>query len=442
MEPTTDDRLEQAITAHQEGRLDEAVHLYQKILESQPTNFDANKNLSILFYKLGRLDEAEVSLKKTIELKPDFIEAYYDLANTLYQLDRLDEAEKNFKKVIELKPDHIEAYYNLGVIFVKLEDNQKAKSFYEKVIKINPNHEKALINLAETFLRLGEFEKYWDYFIKYLQLKSNEAVSKANLQNVIPKLVKKLQKQNRIPTFFDNAVLSQLTGKKNNEFDFCDIFEKGLLSKEKRFVSYSSRIKSQLEVKSENKLYRGLPYLLSQGAHSTIKWKEIDLCKTNFDLVIYSMILQEVKPDTIIELGSGLGGSAIWLADTASALGLKTHIYSYDINKPSINHKNVTFIEYDLNNMNKQNLPPCSELFKGKKILIEDAHVNLKNILDLFDTILKEDDYLMIEDSDKKHDVISKFLIERESKYRLDQFFLDFFGRNVTCCSNSIFKIY
>ena len=273
-------------------------------------------------------------------------------------------------------------------------------------------------------------------------MKSNEAVSKANLQNVIPKLVKKLQKQNRIPTFFDNAVLSQLTGKKNNEFDFCDIFEKGLLSKEKRFVSYSSRIKSQLEVKSENKLYRGLPYLLSQGAHSTIKWKEIDLCKTNFDLVIYSMILQEVKPDTIIELGSGLGGSAIWFADTASALGLKTHIYSYDINKPSINHKNVTFIEYDLNNMNKQNLPPCSELFKGKKILIEDAHVNLKNILNLFDTILKEDDYLMIEDSDNKHDVISKFLIEKESKYRLDQFFLDFFGRNVTCCSNSIFKIY
>ena len=66
----------------------------------------------------------------------------------------------------------------------------------------------------------------------------------------------------------------------------------------------------------------------------------------------------------------------------------------------------------------------------------------MKNILNLFDTILKEDDYLMIEDSDNKHDVISKFLIEKESKYRLDQFFLDFFGRNVTCCGNSIFKIY
>ena len=56
--------------------------------------------------------------------------------------------------------------------------------------------------------------------------------------------------------------------------------------------------------------------------------------------------------------------------------------------------------------------------------------------------ILKKDDYLMIEDSDNKHDVISKFLIEKEPKYRLDQFFLDFFGRKITSYSKSIFKIY
>ena len=48
----------------------------------------------------------------------------------------------------------------------------------------------------------------------------------------------------------------------------------------------------------------------------------------------------------------------------------------------------------------------------------------------------------MIEDSDNKHDVISKFLIEKEPKYRLDQFFLDFFGRKITSYSKSIFKIY
>jgi hypothetical protein len=104
-------------------------------------------------------------------------------------------------------------------------------------------------------------------------------------------------------------------------------------------------------------------------------------------------------------------------------------------------HKKVTFIEHDLNEINKENKLPFWEHFKGKKIITEDAHVNLKNILHLFDTILKKDNYLIIEDSVKsKKAVISNFMNEKESKYKLDKFFLDFFGTNITGCVNSIFK--
>ena len=34
------------------------------------------------------------------------------------------------------------------------------------------------------------------------------------------------------------------------------------------------------------------------------------------------------------------------------------------------------------------------------------------------------------------------FVYENRSKYQLDQFFLDFFGTNVTCSKNSIFKVF
>tara|TARA_B100000787_G_C16062302_1_gene236100 strand:- start:197 stop:661 length:465 start_codon:yes stop_codon:yes gene_type:complete len=154
------------------------------------------------------------------------------------------------------------------------------------------------------------------------------------------------------------------------------------------------------------------------------------------------MILQDVKPDVIIELGSGDGGSAIWLADIARALGLDTHVYSYDINKPNLSHERVTFIEYDLMKINQQSKPPCWESFLGGKLLIEDAHVNLKNVLNLFDNILSKDDYLIVEDSDAKQEIIKDFAGEKEPKYKLDQFFLDFFGKNITCSKNSIFKVF
>ena len=154
------------------------------------------------------------------------------------------------------------------------------------------------------------------------------------------------------------------------------------------------------------------------------------------------MILQDIKPNVIIELGSGEGGSAIWFADMARALGLDTHVYSYDIKKPNIYHEQVTFIEYDLMKINQNSKLPYWEFFLGKKLLIEDAHVNLDNVLNLFDNILIKDDYLIVEDSDAKQEILRDFAIEKEPKYKLDQFFLDFFGKNITCSRNSIFKVF
>ena len=223
---------------------------------------------------------------------------------------------------------------------------------------------------------------------------------------------------------------------------FCDIFEDGQSSKENRFISFSERVKALSALMPTGRLFDGIPFASSQGIHSLIKWKEHCLYKTSSDLVLYWMILQDIKPDVIIELGSGEGGSAIWFADMARALGLDTHVYSYDIKKPKIYHEQVTFIEYDLMKINQNSKPPYWEFFLGKKLLIEDAHVNLDNVLNLFDNILIKDDYLIVEDSDAKQEILRDFAIEKEPKYKLDQFFLDFFGKNITCSRNSIFKVF
>ena len=53
-----------------------------------------------------------------------------------------------------------------------------------------------------------------------------------------------------------------------------------------------------------------------------------------------------------------------------------------------------------------------------------------------------KDDYLVVEDSDNKQEIIRDFAATKEPKYKLDQFFLDFFGKNITCSKNSIFKVF
>ena len=75
--------IQQAVTVHQEGKLEEAEKLYREILKTNPNHLDANNNLGVLLKDTGRLDEAEASYKKAIELKPDYAEAYNNLGITL-----------------------------------------------------------------------------------------------------------------------------------------------------------------------------------------------------------------------------------------------------------------------------------------------------------------------------------------------------------------------
>ena len=466
---TIEETFNLAVKNHQEGKTDIAQELYDKILEIDPNYTNALSNLSVIFFGLGDYKKAIIFLEKAIKINPNYADAHNNLGVLAVKVGNIHKAKKCHEKAIEINPNYADAHCNLGVIFQKLEEHQKAKSCYEKAIEIDPNHVDTHYNLGLLFKDLGETQKAIHCYEKVIginpnhinahnnlgvifqkleehqkaiHLKSKDIVSNAKLENVIPRFIKKLQNQNGIPTFFDNAVNFHLTKKMNPDYDFCEIFEKVQNSKENRFVSHSTRIKDASKSEPNNKSHQEPLFLSSQGTHSLIKWKEKPLYKTAFDLVIYSMILQEVKPDVIIELGSGLGGSAIWLADTASMLGLDTHVYSFDINKPMFKHNKVTFIEQDLTKINLKNKPQYWELFNGKKVIIEDAHVNLKDILNLFDSIIRKDDYLIIEDSNKKQNIISNFSNEKEPKYKLDQFFLDFFGTNITCCTNSIFKCY
>jgi len=422
-------------------RLDEAVSHYHKAIDLKPDSAEAHNNLGVSLRGLGNHEEAVTSYHNALAVKPDYPDAHYNLGLALHDLGRLEEAVASYRKALTLKPDYAEAHYNLGNALKDQGKLDEAEASYRQAIENDANMGNAYLNLGQILIQLGKLEESYDIQIKGLELTSIETVSDSNLEAVIPKFVKKMQQQNGIPAFFDNYVNMHLTQKPNSPADFCRIFEEGQLSKENRFVLFSQRVKTIPESMPSGRLFGGIPFYSSQGIHSLIKWKEHSLYKATFDLVLYWMIIQEVKPDVIIELGSGEGGSAIWLADMARALGLDTHVYSYDINKPKLNHERVTFIEYDLTEINQQSKPPYWEFFLGKKIVIEDAHVNLKNVLYLFNNILNKDDYLIIEDSDAKQEIIGDFANEKEPKYKLDQFFLDFFGTNITCSKNSIFKV-
>tara|TARA_Y100001951_G_C11225919_1_gene231692 strand:- start:27 stop:839 length:813 start_codon:yes stop_codon:yes gene_type:complete len=250
------------------------------------------------------------------------------------------------------------------------------------------------------------------------------------------KYLAKLKNQGNIASFFDGFLTTEYRYPLKAGYVFLNF----LNSKKNRFTDFESRLHEKCLI-SNQKRTSEMSITLSQGTHSVFRWKNYIAFKSVFDLALYSMLITELKPNIIIEIGSGGGGSAIWLADMMKILGLKPKVYSYDITKPDINYPGINFIQFDLNTLNNKGEFPKSKDWKGVKLVIEDAHANVPTVLDTIDGKLNKGDYFVIEDNDAaKQKEVHSFILRAKHKYLLDQYYLDFFGRNGTSAIDSILK--
>lgn len=168
-------------------------------------------------------------------------------------------------------------------------------------------------------------------------------------------------------------------------------------------------------------------------------WKGMPVFKTVFDINIYQMILWDVKPKTILEIGSGTGSSAVWLADLVKNYGLDTYIYSMDIKKSNLKSDRVTFLEGNSSNLGDSFSPEFLRTFPRPMLVIEDAHNYVLEVMQYLHPFLKPGDYLVLEDSDSKDHSIATFMKENRDEYKVDTYYTDYFGINATCSVNSIF---
>ena len=231
------------------------------------------------------------------------------------------------------------------------------------------------------------------------------------------------------------------------------------LSKPDRFVKISAR-EDRCELPSAT-----WKTLLSNTYLQT--WKGIILNKGVTEIGIYPMLLWELKPQTIIEIGALNGGSAVWLADNLELFGIKGSVYSIDIDLSLLDKKardnlKVNFIEGDCNNLSTVLPKTMLARLPHPWLVIEDAHVNVLGVVEYFhDNGLTSGDYLIVEDTNKliwdsgsenwddkeeyekgrqKMPNLRGWLLDNEDEYLIDTYYQDMYGYNGSKDWNSILK--
>jgi len=133
------------------------------------------------------------------------------------------------------------------------------------------------------------------------------------------------------------------------------------------------------------------------------KYLGYKILKTPFDWVVFGDVIQDTKPEIIIEIGCYEGGSTLWMANLLDAMKIPSKIIGIDLQDTpmKIEHPRIAWVIGDC--LDEKVVSQVEQLCGGKRgMVIEDSdhkyHVT-KAILDTYERFVAPGCYFVVEDT-------------------------------------------
>ncbi len=168
-EQAVDPVSEQAKALYAQNDIDEALKLLKGKAEADRTAEDWLLIGNILQDK-DRLDEAVYMFKKSIETDPKYYKAHYNLGYIYMIKEMPNMALAEFKKAVKYKDDFAYGYYNMGCAYLKLKQYGNARYNFFRAIDIKGDEPMFYYNLAYTYKMQGKEKQAQTYLDIYNKL--------------------------------------------------------------------------------------------------------------------------------------------------------------------------------------------------------------------------------------------------------------------------------
>jgi len=189
------------------GDLEGALRIYLKVLEANPTDLETLCVIGDVCVSLGKSEDAKVFYNRILELEPWNLDAQgkldaiengkssevrgrtseigdpwgrkvgaqsaeeaYSHVHELVNGGRQGEAIRELEKMVERYPDHALAHNDLGVLYYKDGVKEKSLRHYEHAARLEPENATFQKNLADFYcVEMGEFEKALKIYVRVLE---------------------------------------------------------------------------------------------------------------------------------------------------------------------------------------------------------------------------------------------------------------------------------
>ncbi len=175
-----------------ERKFQEAIQLYEQILQQEPEHQESLHFLGLSYAQMGNIEQALAFLKQAnaikpeahllnnlanaykknnqieeaiahylnaIELAPDYAQAHNNLANLYSMQNKYDEAIQHYIKATHAAPDFSSAHFNLGLLLLKNNELEAAKTQFTNVLALNPDSVEALFYLGVLYLETNSLDE-------------------------------------------------------------------------------------------------------------------------------------------------------------------------------------------------------------------------------------------------------------------------------------------
>lgn len=151
------------------GAYSQAIVSFRKVLQRDPSQFEAQHNIAFAYLQMGRYADAVREFKRAINMNGKNAETWANLAFAYEAMGNSQKAIDALYASVNLDPGNITARLNLATMYVNEDQLSKAIREFKEVISIDGSNVEAYTNLAKCLINA----KKHDEAVRYLK----EAIS-------------------------------------------------------------------------------------------------------------------------------------------------------------------------------------------------------------------------------------------------------------------------
>ena len=152
-----------------------ALNLYDKILNIDPTHPECLNKIGLIYLEQDNIDKGIEFLNKALSISSEITDIHHNLACCYLHKKEYQTALSHWITHLKSNKD-IDTYYNIGVCYLYLGRYNDCTDYLFHVIKRDPKHYESLINLGAAFLQKGHIDSACDYYQRAQSIKPTPSV--------------------------------------------------------------------------------------------------------------------------------------------------------------------------------------------------------------------------------------------------------------------------